>query len=112
MDLTRYLGRRVIVVIDRPLGSKHPRHDFDYPVNYGYLPGTEAADGGGIDAYYLGLNGSVESAEGEVIAVIHRLHDADDKLVVVPLGMQLSDGEIEEAVAFVERWFQHCILSG
>lgn len=110
MDLTRYLGQRVTVVMDRPLGSKHPDHGFVYPVNYGYLPGTEAPDGEGIDVYYLGVDDALARAEGEVIAVVRRLHDDDDKLVVVPLGVQLSDRSIEEAVMFQEQWFAHRIL--
>jgi inorganic pyrophosphatase len=40
------------VVIDRPKGSSHPRYPtFVYPFDYGYLPGTLAADGGGIDVW-------------------------------------------------------------
>jgi inorganic pyrophosphatase len=38
--------------VDRPAGSTHPRYpDFIYPLDYGYLEGTTAADGGGIDAW-------------------------------------------------------------
>ena len=32
-----YLGKKVNVIIDRKLGSKHPKHNFIYPVNYGYI---------------------------------------------------------------------------
>jgi len=110
MDLTSYLGQRVIVVMDRPLGSRHPCYGFVCPVNYGYLPGTQAPDGDAVDAYYLGVEGPLERAEGHVIAVVHRLHDDDDKLVVVPLGVQVSDRSIEEAVVFQEQWFEHRIL--
>jgi inorganic pyrophosphatase len=40
------------LVIDRPRGSVHPRFpDFKYPLDYGYLEGTSAADGGGIDVW-------------------------------------------------------------
>ena len=40
------------VVIDRPRGSAHPRYpDFMYPLDYGYLKGTQAADQGGIDVW-------------------------------------------------------------
>ena len=39
-------------VIDRPRGSCHPRYpSFVYPLDYGYLDGTQAADGGGIDIW-------------------------------------------------------------
>ena len=46
LELARtFLGRVVVVVMDRPLGSRHPRHGFLYEVNYGYVPGTLAPDG-------------------------------------------------------------------
>ena len=50
----QYLGKDVSIIIDRPLGSKHPKHGFVYRVNYGYVPGTQSADGEELDAYYLG----------------------------------------------------------
>ena len=40
------------MVIDRPAGSCHPRYpDLVYPLDYGYLLGTTAADGDGIDVW-------------------------------------------------------------
>lgn len=40
------------LVIDRPKGSCHPRFpEVIYPVDYGYLKGTTAMDGGGIDLW-------------------------------------------------------------
>jgi len=53
-DLTPYLGQTVRVVVDRPLGSVHPRWpELSYPVNSGELPGTLGGDGQPIDAYLL-----------------------------------------------------------
>ena len=41
------------IVIDRPRGSRHPRYpDVTYPVDYGYLEGTCAGDGDGIDIFH------------------------------------------------------------
>ena len=40
-----YLGKDVTVKIDRPLGSKHPKHGFVYMINYGYIPNTISGDG-------------------------------------------------------------------
>jgi len=38
------------IVIDRPAGTSHPRfQDIDYPFDYGYLDGTGAIDGDGVD---------------------------------------------------------------
>ena len=53
---TDYLGQRVRVVMDRPLGSRHSEHGFFYPMNYGYIPGTHTPDGAPIDAYVLGVS--------------------------------------------------------
>jgi inorganic pyrophosphatase len=39
------------IVIDRPGGTKHPRYDFIYPLDYGYLKNTTSPDGGGIDVW-------------------------------------------------------------
>lgn len=44
------------VEIDRPRGSVHPRYGFRYPLDYGYLRGTHAADGGGIDVWVGSLS--------------------------------------------------------
>lgn len=40
-----YLGKNVSIVIDRKLGTKHPKHGFIYMVNYGYVPNTISGDG-------------------------------------------------------------------
>jgi inorganic pyrophosphatase len=105
-----FLGKKVRVVFDRPLGTKHPKHGFRYEVNYGYLPGIKAPDGEDLDAYYLGVNEPLQEAGGVCIAIIHRENDDDDKLIVVPEGIQLTDEEISKAVAFQEQWFKSKII--
>ena len=105
------IGSIVTVIIDRPLGSRHPRHaDIVYPVNYGYIEGVMADDGEYQDAYVLGVDHAAEAFTGRVIAVIHRLNDVEDKLVVAPDGVEINQEEIEEQVHFQERYFQHSIL--
>jgi inorganic pyrophosphatase len=98
------------VKIDRPLGSNHPTHGFYYPVNYGYLPGVPAPDGDDLDAYVLGVDHPLAEFEGVCIAVIHRLDDEDDKLVVVPEGMELTDEEIADLTKFQEGFFKSEII--
>ena len=40
------------LVIDRPKGSRHPRYpEMTYPLGYGYLEGTQAGGGNGIDVW-------------------------------------------------------------
>jgi inorganic pyrophosphatase len=101
----------VEVVMDRPLGSHHPSYpSMSYPVNYGYIPNTQASDGEALDAYYLGVDVPLVQAAGMCIAIIHRLDDDDDKLVVVPVGMMLTDADIRAATHFQEQYFTSEIL--
>jgi inorganic pyrophosphatase len=100
-----YIGQTLTIHIDRPLGSIHPRHGYIYPVNYGYLPDVFSPDGEELDAYLLGVDPPVESFSGMCIAVIHRLDDDDDKLVIVPEGFSLTDDEIRTLTHFQEQWF-------
>jgi len=105
-----FLGQRVSVVIDRPIGSKHPKHGFIYEVNYGYVPNTKSADGEEQDVYVLGIDKPIDKIMGVCIAIIHRTNDNDDKLVVTPNSEDFSDKEIEKLVEFQEKYFKHLIL--
>ena len=106
LDLARgYLGQRVAIVVDRPLGSNHPTHGFKYLVNYGYVPGVIAADGEELDAYVLGVAEPVTEFDGHCIAIVHRRDDDDDKLVLAPHGATFSDEEILSSVRFQEQYF-------
>lgn len=101
------IGQIVKVIVDRPLGTCHPRHrDICYPVNYGYIPGIMAGDGEEQDAYILGVQEPVKEFTGRVIAVIHRLDDVEDKWVVAPEGTSFTAEEIMAQVSFQEQYFQ------
>jgi inorganic pyrophosphatase len=104
------IGRIVRVEIDRPLGSRHPGHGYVYPVNYGFVRGHQSGDGEDLDVYVLGVAYPLKMFEGRCIAVIHRLNDADDKLIVVPDGAELSDEQIREATRFQEQFFRSEIM--
>ncbi len=107
---TDYLGKNVSIVIDRKLGTKHPKHGFIYMVNYGYVPNTVSGDGEELDAYLLGVFEPIEEFLGKVIAVIHRTNDDDDKLVVVPNDMECSDEAIRALTEFQEQYFESVII--
>lgn len=107
---TVFLGRKVVVEIDRPLGSIHPQHGFEYLVNYGYIPDTKAPDGEPVDAYVLGISEPLETFAGKCIAVIHRTDDDDDKLIVVPDGISFTNEEIQKTVHFQEQFFKSVII--
>ena len=100
------IGNIVKVIVDRPLGSVHPKHkDIIYTVNYGYVPGVIAEDWEEQDAYILGVDEPITEFIGKVIAVIHRLNDIEDKWIVVPENKSLSKEEIVNSVAFQEKFF-------
>ncbi len=106
-----FLNKIVKVKIDRPLGAKHPKHDFIYEVNYGFVPGTLSSDQEELDAYVLGVDGPLKDFEGRCIAVIHRTNDDDDKLVVIaPNSPNMSDEEIMTRVNFQEQFFKSHII--
>jgi len=106
----KYLNQTVKVKMDRPLGSKHPKHGFIYPINYGFVPNTLAPDGGEIDAYVLGVFEPVEEFEGNCIAIIHRTNDDDDKLIIVPPGINYNDDQIKALTEFQEHFFKSEII--
>ena len=105
--LKQLIGKEVEVIVDRPLGTKHPKYKkTKYEVNYGYIKDILASDGEYQDAYILGINKPVEVFKGEVIAIIHRLSDVEDKLVVSIPSVEFSDKEIKELTNFIEQHFE------
>ena len=68
------------IVIDRPKGTKHPRFDFVFPLDYGYLKDTSSMDGGGIDVW---LGSIVGSACDAIICTVDLLKkDSEIKLLI------------------------------
>ena len=105
-----YLKQKVKVIVDRPLGSKHPNFDRVYPINYGFVPNTMAADGEEVDAYILGIEKPIKEFEGKVIAIIHRIDDIEDKLVIAPENKDFSKEEINKLTNFQEKYFKSEII--
>lgn len=110
MDNKKYLEKTLEVKIDRPFGSKHPKHGFIYPVNYGYVPNTISGDGEELDCYVFGVFEPLETFRGKCIAIIHRLDDNDDKLIIVPENKSFSNQEIRALTEFQERFFKSEII--
>lgn len=110
MNNIDFLDKTLEVTIDRPLGSKHPKHGFIYPVNYGYVPNTISGDGEELDCYILGIYEPIEAFKGKCIALIHRLNDNDDKLIIVPKNKSFSNNEIQVLTEFQEQYFQSEII--
>ena len=110
MNSKEYVGKIIDVKIDRPMGSKHPKHGFIYPVNYGYVPNTISGDGEELDCYVLGVFETLETFTGKCIAIIHRTNDNDDKLIIVPEGKEYTDDAIKALTEFQERFFESEII--
>ncbi len=106
-----FLGKKVRLKFDQPVGSSYAPHKINsYPINYGYVPGVVAPDGDDLDAYLLNVHEPLYEAEGICIAIIHRLTDDDDKLIVVPEGIQLTDDEIIKQVSFQEHLYKGVVV--
>ncbi len=101
------IGSIVKVIVDRPLGTYHPKHKgIYYSVNYGYIPGVMSPDGEEQDAYILGVSQPVEEFVGKVVAIIHRFDDVEEKWVVAPENSSYTKDEIMKQVAFQEQYFR------
>lgn len=109
--MNSYLGKLVKVKIDRPLGSKHPKHNFIYSLNYGFIPNTIAGDGEEIDVYIIGEFEPLETYEGYVVAIIKRTNDVEDKLVVCKELNKYNKEQIRALVEFQERFFESTIIT-
>lgn len=107
--LHAFLGKRVHVEVDRPIGYCHK--GMVYPVNYGFIPGVIAGDGEEQDAYILGVAEPLKAFDGVVVGAVRRHNDCEDKLIVAPEGMVFHQGQIAEAVHFQEQYFTYTIDS-
>lgn len=102
-----YREKMVDVIIDRPIGSVHPKYeDMIYPLNYGFIPNVFGGDDEELDVYLMGVNVPVKEYKAKVIAIVHRHNDVEDKLVAAPEGMSFTKMEIEDAVRFQEQYFE------
>ncbi len=100
------IGKELNCIIDRPLGSFHPKHKhIKYYVNYGYVNEYKALDNEEQDIYLLGVDEAVNRFEAVVIAIIHRKDDIEDKWIIAPKGISFTDNEILRNVMFQEKYF-------
>ncbi len=107
---TAWLGCRVQVIVDRPLGHPHPRLGFLYTLNYGHLVDAFSDDGSELDAYVVGIDYPIGRITGWCIGLIHRRNDREDKLVVSAVRRAYSAAEIAAAVDHHERFFDYRVL--
>jgi coenzyme F420-0:L-glutamate ligase/coenzyme F420-1:gamma-L-glutamate ligase len=75
------LVREKPLKIDRPKGSGHPRYpDMHYPLDYGFLEGTSAGDGDGIDVW-VGSQAD-QKLQALLLTIDLNKNDAEIKLVI------------------------------
>ena len=104
-DYSNVIGKNVTGIIDRPLGSAHPRKStMIYPMNYGYVNGVIAGDGAEQDVYVFGTNEPLKTFSGKVIAVYRRFNDVEDKWIVSLDGSDISDNKILGEISFQEQF--------
>jgi inorganic pyrophosphatase len=92
------------IVIDRPKGMEHPTlPDIAYNIDYGYLEGTSADDGSGVDVWM----GSMD--EKKVTAVINTidLYKMDTEVKIL---MSCTPEEQEEILGIHNSSRQHAII--
>jgi inorganic pyrophosphatase len=111
MKSETFIGKEVHIVVDRSLGSVHPRHPHIwFGVNYGYVPRVKSGDYDDLDAYLLGVFTPVEEYTGKCIAVVRRRDEDDDKLILVPDGKEYTDEQILALTEFLERFHDSYII--
>lgn len=109
--LKKLLGKEVNVIIDRPIGSKHPNYEETiYEINYGYIKNLYAPDKKYQDAYVVGIKEPLEEYKGVVKAVVKRKDDIEHKIIVVPTGVNITKEEIEKAIHFIEKYYKHELI--
>ena len=85
------------LVIDRPQGAAHPRRpEMLYPLDYGYLAGTTAGDGQGIDVW---LGRGVERR----VTAIACTADVWKRDAEIKILLACGDDEIETIWAFLNQ---------
>ena len=102
-----YLGQVVEIEIDRPIGYIHKKEKYslEYKINYGFIPGVLGGDDEELDVYLLGVDIPVDKYRVQIIGIVHRHNDVEDKLVAAPVGMSFTKADIEAAVHFQEKYY-------
>ena len=103
-----YLGKKVNIKIDRPIGYVHYKENYSltYPINYGYIPGVFGGDGEELDVYLLGVDKPVNEYNARIIGIVHRENDVEDKLIAAPEGVIFNQAQIAEIIHFQEKYYK------
>ena len=109
VEMKSLIGMELDAIITRPIGTVHPRYkDIIYEVNYGIVKDYELKEGKDLKTYIVGESMPTEQNgiyHGKVLAILHRLNDDNDRVIIAPIGRTLSDDEIISKTEFVEQYF-------
>lgn len=101
---------KVNITIDRPIGYIDSYQN-EYPINYGYIEGIIAQDNEWQDVYLL-TNEDISSkvVAANIIAIIVRNDDVEDKWVATTNQENYSEEEIKKKTNFLEQYFNSSII--
>ena len=98
------LGEKYKVIITNPIGSRlDTNNKVVFKVNYGIVEGVLDASGEPQYAYVLDADEPIESFEGHLVAIVHRVNDVENKWIIS--NYHLSKEEIYEKISFIEGFF-------
>ncbi|MCD2234215.1 inorganic diphosphatase [Listeria monocytogenes] len=105
-QLSKTKKQTLNVTIDRPIGYTDKFGNV-YPLNYGFVEGVIGGDGEEQDVYVLSrkISEPIDTFQGDLIAVITRNDDVEDKWVVAAPNENFTIEEIREKVHFIEQYF-------
>lgn len=101
---------KVNVTIDRPIGYIDSYQN-EYPINYGYIEGIIAQDNEWQDVYLLTDDIiSTQVVSANIIAIIVRDDDVEDKWVATTTQTTYSKEDIKKKTNFLEQYFNSSII--
>ena len=102
-----YLGKVVTIEIDRPIGYVHHKGEktLIYPINYGFIPNVLGGDGEELDVYMLGVDEPISACTCQIIGIVYRRNDVEDKLIAAPPGEKYTAEEMAAAIHFQEQYY-------
>ena len=92
------------IVIDRPRGEAHPRYpDLIYPLDYGYVEGTLAADGDGIDVW-------IGSQDERALSGIICTYDTGDRDAEIKLLLGCTEDDVRTIIDFIPDFMRYLYI--
>ena len=92
------------IVIDRSQGEAHPRYpDLIYPFDYGYVEGTLAADGDGIDVW-------IGSQKECTLTGILCTYDTVDRDAEIKLLLGCTEDDVKVIIEFIPDFMHYLYI--